>query len=188
MARFNLSQLYATTFGFTALPFSALSTDHEIARAQPFDALEVGGELAPITGLLGTPIHLPLELDGWRLPNEPLIDVAATKLIVKTPIDGNDGTFKELYSNGDYELTIRGICIDDADPDRYPEDQVRRLRNILELRSHVRIVNRLTSLWNIEHVAIESWSFPAVPGQLGMQGYEIRCTSDREFALSLREQ
>lgn len=187
MASYDLARMYAATFGFTALPHSPSSTAPRIVAAPAFQAVDLNGDEAPLTGYLGAPIHLPLELDGWRLPNEPLIDISATKIIVKTPVDGNDGTFKELYSNGDYELTIRGICVDEEQPDRYPEEQVRRLRNILEKRQHVRIVNRLTSMWAVEYVAIESWSFPSVPGQLGAQGYELRCSSDRDLALVLRE-
>jgi hypothetical protein len=186
MATVNLRQLYAATFGFVALPYTALDTNAPVSQADPFERLSVGGTPPERTGLLGTPIHLPCELGGFMLPNEPMIDIAGEKLIVKTPIDGNDGTFKELYSTGDMQVTIRGICVDQGDPDSYPEDQVRRLRNVIEQKKHVRVVNRLTSLWNIEFLAIESYSFPAVPGELGMQGYELRCTSDREFQLNLR--
>jgi hypothetical protein len=186
MAQINLRNLYAVTFGFVGLPYTALDTRTAATTADPYEPAIVGGTQPERTGLLGTPIHLPCELGGLLLPNEPMIDIAGEKLIVKTPIDGNDGTFKELYSTGDMQVTIRGICVDDNDPDSYPEDQVRRLRNVIEQKQHVRVVNRLTSLWNIEYLAIESYSFPAVPGELGMQGYELRCTSDREFQLNLR--
>lgn len=138
------------------------------------------------TGLLGTPILLPCKLDDVQLPNEPLITLSGSKRVVMTEVDGNDGTFKELYSRGDMEVLIQGIAVDDDNPDEYPENQVRAIRNLVEKPSHLRIVNRLTALWNIEHVAVLSYSFPAVPGEIGMQGYEIRCVSDRDFQLRLR--
>lgn len=175
------------TFGFVGLPYTALEAGSTVVAASAYTPMLVGGTDAERTGLLGTPIHLPCELGGMMLPNEPMIDIAGEKLIVKTPIDGNDGTFKELYSNGDLQVTIRGICVDQGDPDSYPEDQVRRLRNVINQKQHVRVVNRLTALFGVEYLAIESWSFPAVPGELGMQGYELRCSSDRQFALNLRE-
>ena len=184
---YNLRQLYGTAFGYIGLPFDRLSTSTEVGAGQPFDT-EVDNNDAPVEyGLLGTPIHLPCELDGVRLPNEPLIDFSRDQLIVMTPIDGNDGTFKEHYSNGDMQITIRGICVDEDKPDSYPEEQVRAIRNLVEKRTHIRIVNRLAALWNVEHLAIVSHSFPAFPGEIGMQKYELRCVSDKEFQLRVRE-
>jgi hypothetical protein len=188
MAEMNLRQLYGTTFGFVALPFRKETGSVEVTKAEPFQGQAVGGQEPERYGLMGTPIHLPCKLENYDLPNEPLIDITGERIIVKTQVDGNDGTFKELYSTGDMAITIRGICVNEDDPDSYPEDQVRAIRNIIETRRHVKIVNRLTSLFNIEHVAIESFSFPSMEGELGMQAYELRCVSDREFALNLREQ
>ncbi|MEO8589496.1 MAG: DUF6046 domain-containing protein [Flavobacteriales bacterium] len=187
MADFNLNLLYAATFGYVGVPFSKLSTNDEVMAADAFDPVKDFGSVAPDHGVYGTPIHFPCKLNDYKLPNEPLISLSARKLIVMTPIDGNDGTFKELYSRGDMEVVIQGICVDEENPESYPEDQVRAIRNIIEIAKHVKVANRLTSMWNIEHLAIESYSFPAVPGQIGMQGYELRCLSDREFQLRLRE-
>lgn len=188
MATFNLTSLYLRTFGFTALPYGQLDARTQVTDAQRFDALEARQPVGEETGLLGTPIHLPLRLGDFKFPNEPLVELSMQRRIVITDIDGNDGSFKELYSNGDVQVTIRAILVNDDDPDSYPEDLVRALRNVLEERKHVRIINRLTAMFNVEHIAVESWSFPAVPGELGMQGVEIRGLSDREFALNLRAQ
>lgn len=187
MATLNLTSAYLRTFGFTALPYSALSTKTEVTEADAFDTEQDNAPRAEDTGLLGVPIHLPCTIGDFRLPNEPMVELSSQRRIVTTDIDGNDGSFKELYSNGDMAVTIRGILVDDDNPDAYPEEQVRRLRNVLEARKHVKLTNRLAAMWNIEHVAVESYSFPAVPGELGMQGYEIRALSDKEFALNLRE-
>lgn len=188
MAALNLTSAYLRTFGFTALPYAGLDAQTRVTEAEAFTAEADISARPEETGLLGTPIHLPLRLGGFKFPGEPLVELSMQRRIVVTDIDGNDGSFKELYSNGDVQVTIRAILVNDDDPDAYPEDLVRALRNVLEERKHVAITNRLTAMFNVEHVAIESWSFPAVPGELGMQGVEIRALSDREFALNLREQ
>jgi len=187
MASYDIPSLYVRFFGHIGFPYSKLSVDRKVTDADAFDAQEDNAPRAEESGVLGVPIHMPCKLGDYRLPNEPLIELSTQRRIVMTDIDGNDGSFKELYSNGDYQVTIRGVLIDDEDPEAYPEDQVRALRNVLEERKHVAIANRLTAMFNIEHVAIESYSFPAGPGELGMQPYEIRALSDREFALNLRE-
>ena len=187
MATYDITSLYLRAFGHIGLPYAKLSAERKVTDAAAFDAEADNTPRAEESGLMGVPIHMPCKLGGYRLPNEPLIELSTQRRIVMTDIDGNDGSFKELYSNGDYQVTIRGVLINDDDPEAFPEDQVRELRNVLEERAHVAITNRLTAMFNIEHVAIESYSFPAVPGELGMQAYEIRALSDREFALNLRE-
>ena len=187
MLDLNLLRLYGAAFGYVAQPgYAKASTAPDITRAEGYTAENYDAPRAPETGVLGTPIHLPCKLGGYRLPNEPLIELSAQKRIIITDIDGNDGSFKELFSNGDMQVTIRGVLVYDDDPEAYPEDQVRALRNVLEKKTHIEIVNRLTAMWNVEHVAIESYNFPAVPGELGMQAYEIRALSDREFKLNLQ--
>lgn len=184
MPRIDLFALYNNVF--VGIPYRRLDSKHIIQQADDFTIEGPDQTPSPAVGVLGVPIALPCDLDGERLPNEPLIDITGEKLIVKTQIDGQDGTFKELYSTGDWQVTIRGICVDEENPDEYPEDQVRAIRNIIEVKQHIKVVNRLTALFNIEYLAIEQYSFPAVPGELGMQGYELRCVSDKEFPLRLR--
>ena len=68
------------------------------------------------------------DLDGYRLPNEPIVEINGSKTIIKTPIDGQDGTFKELYSKNDWDITIRGIAVnEDEESDDYPEEIVSKL-------------------------------------------------------------
>lgn len=186
MPSYSIGDLYAITWPYIGLPYGGTRTPASIKKTDAYDILDNGGAIPERTGLLGTPIFLPCRINGYDLPNEPLIDVVGEKMIVKTEVDGNNGTFKELYSVGDYQVTIRGIAINEDDPDSYPEDIMRQIRQVIEEPQHVAIVNKLTGLFSIEFVAIEGYSFPAVPGELGAQGYELRCISDKEFPLRLR--
>lgn len=185
MADHNIAQLVGLLFGSSRYT-RPLDVTPDLAKAEAFRIDDRPLPPALETGLLGTPIQLPCRLDGVRLPNEPLITLSGTKRVVMTEVDGNDGTFKELYSRGDMEVLIQGVAVNDNDQDEYPEDQVRAIRNLIEQPRHLRITNRLTALWNIEFVTVLSYSFPAVPGEIGMQGYELRCVSDRDFQLRLR--
>lgn len=186
MAQFDLSQLYRAAFGYVG-SYGTISHGTEVTKADPYGALPGGVTRGGEPGLLGSIIHLPLKLDDVPMPNEPLISVSGRKHIVTTEIDGQDGTFKELYSMGDYSIKIQGILVNDDDPDNYPEAQVRELRRIIELRRHVKVSNAITGYFNIAHLAIESYDFPAMPGQIGAQAYELNCISDRDFQLVLRE-
>ncbi len=137
--------------------------------------------------MLGTPYFMPLKLDGKQMPNEPIIELSGGKSIIKTPIDGNEGTFKESYSLGDYHITIRGICVNEGITDEYPHRQVRMIRDIIEKKVHISCVCKLLGYFNIKHLAIEDFKFPAIEGCPSMQPYELTCLSDKFFDLELLE-
>ena len=72
----------------------------------------------------------------WQLPNEPLISVQGKKSIVMSSIDGQDGTFKELYSVDDWRVVIQGICINDDNlSEEYPQEQIRKIKRIINVKS-----------------------------------------------------
>src|SRR5688572_7578109 len=92
---------------------------------------------------LGTPIFSNIEFQELkyqplnvnkilRVPNisfdTVLFTVSQTKNIVKTAIQGRNGTVKQYISDGDYEITIRGII--DAPNGIYPKIQVENLIKI----------------------------------------------------------
>jgi hypothetical protein len=187
MAVFDLIRLYQETFGYKGIPYNRLSTEIKVPRAQGFDDLPVYGDfVVEQKSLLDTPLFLPLKLNGIQLPNEPLIDISMCKKNIMTDIDGNDGSFKENFTNGDYKITIRGIATND-EVDDLPEAFIRQLRTIIEDRKSVPAVNRLLSLFNIQYLSIGDIQLPRVPGEIAMQGYELVCLSDKVFELELKK-
>jgi hypothetical protein len=185
MAReINILEVYRNVFGYIGQPYFTANPKSYV----PLINLDKN-EAVDITerqySLLGTPIFLPCKLEGIELPNEPIIQISGSKTIIKTQIDGQDGTFKELYSLNDYQVTIRGVVTNEENDD-YPEDIIRKIRTICELKKSVTIINALTSLFDINKIAIESFSFPAVEGQISMQAYEINASSDRDFELKIK--
>ena len=149
------------------------------------------------TSYLGTPIIMPhkmqispkgQEVQFYDFPNEPLLEIHGSKKIIETDVDGQDGTFKELYNLGDYSVTIRGVAIDDrAESEDYPEDIIRNLRTIFELRHHLEVDNPLLALFNIKYLTIYDFDLPKIEGAPSMQPYEFMCKSDKDFNLELRK-
>lgn len=148
------------------------------------------------SSLLGTPIIMPLKMqitpkgqpvDFWEFPNEPIVEIKGTKKIITTDIDGQEGSFKEIYSLGDYSISIKGVAVTESgDSEDYPEDTVRRLRQIYEMRHHLEVVHPLFTLFNIKHIAITDFNLPSIEGAPGMQPYEFMALSDKEFELELK--
>ncbi len=186
MATFNIEDLYRQAFGHVAYPpFRPDRRPFEVNV--PGDGTPPSNQLDPSQefSYLGTPLIFPVELGGVRLPNEPLVSVRGGKKVIRTPIDGRKGTFKEEYSLQDYEVTIAGIAIDEENPDQYPFDQVRAIREVCERPGSVEVVCDLLTLFGIDRLAIEPFEFPADVGMGASQRYFIRAYSDNEFELEL---
>lgn len=134
---------------------------------------------------LGTPMHFPCKLNGYELPNEPLIRVTGMNQMVRTPLDGKNGRFKEFFALDDYEITIQGIAINEQNPDMYPDAIIRKIREICE-GGDAEVTCKLLSYFNIKRLAFEKWDFPPMPGVI-WQKYEIKCYSDEPFELELKD-
>lgn len=183
---FDLLDLYQKRFGFVALPRQMNDLSVMVPEPFPVGPLPSGQITVDTYGLLGVPLMMPIKIDEVQLPNEPLISISGGKNIVSHEINGVDGTFKEEWTLRDYEITIRGIAVDDGDPDNLPENIIRQLRTLCEKKKSRTITSRITSIFNISLISIESWEFPDSMGAIGQQSYIIKGRSDREFELELK--
>lgn len=183
---YNIPALYHHTYGIRGRlfvppkPYKTATGD----TVKPNDYTDYTGEGL---SLLGTPFFMRTSLDGERLPNEPLIDIAGGKKIVTTEIDGSEGTFKELYSIDDYKITIRGLCIQDDGSNEYPQEQVRNLSELYAQNRELKITNAFANMLGIAYIVIVSIDFPKLEGVTGMQPYVISALSDKRIQLTIKD-
>lgn len=180
--KFNLLELYQRVFNYIGTPRANLNPQAYI----PGNSLIWPDKKQGPTDLLGQPFFMPTKLDGYLLPNEPIIEIVGSKRIIETAIDDADGTFKEGFALDDYGITIRGIAIDDKNPEEYPWDIMRKIRSIYEKRQAIAIDNELTAMFNIEQIAIYDMRLIGEPGAESYQPYELICKSDKVFELELK--
>jgi hypothetical protein len=179
-------------FGYKAVPYFGLNVIANVPPESAYAGIATVSEPGansvgfpkPLS-LLGTAFFMPCKLDGIQLPNEPIIEISGSKTIIKTPIDGKEGTFKEHFAMNDYAVTIRGVAVNENNSDDYPELQVRQLRTIFEKRNSVEVVCKLLSMFNIKNLAIVDFNAPPIEGAPGMQPYEFICLSDQLSDLDL---
>lgn len=106
-----------------------------------------------------------------------LVDVAISKNVVKTEIDGQNGTVKEYISDGDYKVSIRGAIVNDKGTN-YPFDEFKKLNAIVKAPISVAVTSYFLSLFPIHSLVIESVTFPQKEGYTNTQLFEISCVSD----------
>lgn len=135
----------------------------------------------------GQKLFMPLKIGGVLMPNEPTISFEMPNNIVETKLVGSKrkGTVKELISEDDDRMVIRGICFNFASPKVYPEDEVKMIRDLRSRKESLAIECALTSLLGIYRIVIKTIFFPEVIGGQNYQPYEIQCVSDEPFDLEI---
>lgn len=122
---------------------------------------------------------------GGLVIDTVLCDVTIVKQIIKTNIQGVNGSVKEYISQNDYEIKLRGALVDPSGQ-RYPEEQVKQLVEYCEVPESVRIFSRfLNDNFDIQYLTIESVSFPQLEGTKNVQLFEINAVSDDPIELTI---
>ncbi|AVM55741.1 DUF6046 domain-containing protein [Capnocytophaga sp. oral taxon 864] len=123
-------------------------------------------------------------------PNEPLVSFSLTKAIVETATVGKQrkGKVKEYITTEDWQITIRGLCVDPKNPDQYPTAQVQSLNKLFEKNESLEVIgNKLFTLFDIGNIVLKDISFEEMEGKEGIQKYTIKAVSDMDFYAELDE-
>lgn len=154
--------------------------------------LEAGAALDSDTiSYLGTPVigAVTLKYEAFDLELQLqtiLSEVSMTKNIVKTALQGVDGTVKEYISDGDYEITIKGALV--AEGNFYPEDETKLLHQLCLVKDALVVEADFFQFFDIYNLVIESYSFPEEEGIVNMQFFELQCVSDKPIELIIENE
>jgi len=190
--RYNLDAVYLQAFGHVRPPYTALVIEGKQVGVSPVGTVKALKGSFNLQSKLNAQYTLPIKLDGWQMPQEPVINIIGGKNIIETQLNRGELNGKRLVQNvleevnlNNYRVRIRGIILNEDDFDSYPEESVRRLREIVEKPGSVTIENGLTSLWNISKIAIQDWDLREVQGYIGAQAFELDCLSDYDVELEV---
>jgi len=113
-----------------------------------------------------------------------LLNVSQAKKIIKTEIQGRDGTVKEYIGMDDYQVTINGIIT--GPNGRYPVEDVRALKDMLD--APIPIVTICSFLQNLDvhTLVIENYEFPRQEGGYSYQQFNITAVSDVPQELKIK--
>lgn len=158
--------------------FSFFAKDLLSKNLKQFDAQEVEQEETARYSYLGTPVFSNLEIpEGLYIDNQgntinfegirfdtALMSVTIEKNIVRTAINGLNGTVKQFISLGDYAVDIQAIIIGQTDAnnsgfdvtatDRVPETEIRKLNKILQVPQEIEIISEFLDFFDISTVVM----------------------------------
>lgn len=136
----------------------------------------------------GVPIWLPLLLQndeiGEILLENAVVDLTRTKNIVTTSVQGLDGTVKEYISNGDWQITIRGIIAQKQYG--YPKEMYKQLLKFLQINKPIKVANQWINDAEIYSIVITDYKLPYNP-HINCIIYEFNALSDKPIELKINE-
>jgi len=158
-----------------------------------------GGLLRPVkTGKqaiseLGTPVFSDLiihkqdqtEAEGIHLVH-CIMDVNQTKNIVKTTIQGRNGTVKEYISDGDYIITLRGAIVRTF-KSNYPKEEIRIFLDLLKQNKSLKVTGEYLLQFGIYEVVVDSYRMAQETGKQNVQTFEINLSSDTPLLLKKKD-
>lgn len=142
------------------------------------------------TSMLGTPVFCDMILAADKKGTDALqllwviAEVNQTKNIVKTTVQGRNGTVKEYIADGDYMVTIRGGLFTPFSA-AYPKDDVQKLIKLLKMNKALNVTSEFLLQFDIYELVVEEYSFPQKEGSQNVQLFEIKTVSD--FPIELKQ-
>ncbi len=195
---FDIYRLYTQAFGSgVGLPFPGPFGKGSIREGGDFEGMKITPGVVndpPLKGEFnfqspqGGSYFLPIKIgtnptNHWQLPNEPIMSLSGGKMIKETSIRRGKGrgTVTEERGLKDYQITIRGLAINEEEND-YPETQIRNIRRICEHEGVVYLRSYITDLYNVQKISIKDFDFPRFPANsIRVQPYVIQAKSDMDF-------
>ena len=113
-----------------------------------------------------------------------LISLTQPKRIVKTEIQGRDGTVKEYIGKDDAQVTISGIIV--GGNGKYPFDEVTELKRTLDAPVPRPVVNPHLNAMNIFYLVVDGYDIPQEAGRYSQQNFTIQTVSDTPIELQLQ--
>ena len=128
-----------------------------------------------------------LTLDDFVFPYATIVDFERNLNVTKTKVLGNAGTVKEMYGLDDWNINIRGFCLDDKSRQKQ-KTAYEQLNELVRWRNVVDTINVTGYLFNdkdIYSMVIESMTLEPVQGKENVYSFNIRAVSDKPIELKL---
>lgn len=175
-AQFQVSPIRTDSYDITSMLGTPVYDQVQIQGGQFFELEDINGES-------------PIEYEGIVMQNI-LVDVSMSKNIIKTPIQGLDGTVKEYVSLGDYVINMTGNIIGVSNGNtinsigqRFPQVDTERLIEICKAPESLTVTSGFLQLFGINEMVITNFKFAQKEGSRNMQPFQITALSDQPINL-----
>lgn len=148
---------------------------------------------------LGTPVVADIVFEGGTYTDDEtgrqitfqsvtlatvLVALSQPKRIIRTEIQGRDGSVKEYIGMDDYQVTIQGVIT--GTNGTFPHIEVAELHKVLKAPITIPVVSAYLQLFDIFNLVIVDYSFDQEPGGYSKQNFIINAISDKPVELLIQ--
>lgn len=147
---------------------------------------------------LGTPVVADIVLQGGIYTNENgrlvtirditlatvVVAMSQPKRIIRTEIQGSDGSVKEYIGMDDYQINIQGLIA--GTNGTFPFQEVAALHDICRAPITIPVVSAYFQLFDIFSLVITEFTFDQEPGGYSKQTFTINAISDKPVELIIQ--
>lgn len=113
---------------------------------------------------------------------EVLFVINQSKNIIRTSLNGRNGTVKEYIADGDYSISVQGRIVSEF-PNVYPEEQEKVLAAFLKVPQALEVANDHLSIYGITSVTANDYSVHELAGFRNQLDFRLMLWSDSEFKI-----
>ncbi|MBU2923058.1 hypothetical protein KO504_17040 [Winogradskyella psychrotolerans] len=200
----DISQLFNAAFGFIPITYKPQIGLQPVGKAVYASVPTEEYEAAKKMSWMGTPIMFPVsfissgnkylqyngrgelveveDLADFDLPPTTVVDFRRAKNVTKTNVLGSNGTVKEIYGFDDWQIRIRGLCLDTPTVKAY--DLQSELLKWDNLADAIEVQGDLFVDKDIYRITIEEINFTQPQGRHNVIPFEITASSDQPIELA----
>lgn len=203
----NIANLFAEVFGISSpiyLPWGRELPDFTAGGYK--DIQTVSREEAERKSWMGTPVLDSFLLDGaiykrytdqgelvdfsmadFVMPAATVVDFSREMNVSKTKLLGAGGTVKEIYGLNDWNINIRGFCLNDKsrEAQKTAKEQAQALILWRQIADSINVTGDLFKDKAIFALVMENFQLSPVQGHEDMYSFSIQAVSDNPIELRL---
>lgn len=183
MATFDLTEIFARTFGYKPLQIEV--KDEELMNKRNDENGQYGPYYAAAAD--GREVFMPVTLGGIFLPYT-WMSVNNSKTIIETELTEVDyGTVFEEINIQAWKFSLKGLLI--GKQGRFPEQDLEKVINLFRRKEALSIKSVLTDMHLLhkdnktDQVLILDYNLAENPGVQNVRGFTLELKSTREFSL-----
>jgi hypothetical protein len=111
-----------------------------------------------------------------------LITATQEKNIVKTAVQGRNGTIKEYVSDGDWQISIRGVIVGELSNKR-PSEELKKLDLFRGYNAEIDVISNFLDDLKVYTVVITNVTYEQREGMRNVYDYTLTCLSETPFEI-----
>jgi hypothetical protein len=121
----------------------------------------------------------------YALPYSCIVDFSRQNNVITTPVLGGNGTVKEIYGIGDWDITIRGIAFNNDKAGNSAHEQINQLIRWSDLCDSIEVGGSVFLNKGIDRIVIKSIDIQPIEAKWNVIPFIIQAISDEPIELTL---